>query len=75
MILDKEQEIKWAKIYTKMFLKNYQRMKNDIDTDSGSGSGSERKKNRINSGGVRFSSQYMKKLEEYTRTMKGLGCK
>ena len=75
MILDKEQEIKWAKIYTKMFFKNYQRMKNDIDTDSGSGSGSERKKNRINSGGVRFSSQYMKKLEEYTRTMKGLGCK
>jgi hypothetical protein len=29
-------------------------MKNDIDRDSGSGS--ERKKNRINSGGVRFSS-------------------
>lgn len=56
-----------------MFFKNYQRMKNDIDRDSGSGS--ERKKNRINSGGVRFSSQYMKKLEEYTRTMKGLGCK
>ena len=73
MILDKEQEIKWAKIYTKMFFKNYQRMKNDIDRDSGSGS--ERKKNRNNSGGVRFSSQYMKKLEEYTRTMKGLGCK